>query len=104
MPGVGSTADFWPWPRVPSELGCRPRQQLPVLALLLPVHQDVQVLGDFLSIGLEFLLTDKVEAHDGGWADDTDRRVFVFKRRPFVICVGDSRRQRGLVVECTAGV
>src|SRR4051812_41079901 len=34
-----------------SELGGRTRQQLPVRALLLPVHQDVQLVAAFLAVG-----------------------------------------------------
>ena len=61
-----------------SELGRRPRQKLPVVALLLPVHQDVQVLRGFLAVG-KFLLADKVEAHNGRRPDDADRGVLVFE-------------------------
>src|SRR6185436_11784326 len=46
-----------------SELGCRARQQPPFVALLLPVHQDGEILRRLLAVG-EFLFADKVEAYD----------------------------------------
>src|SRR3954454_8754773 len=78
-----------------SELGRRPGQQLPIRALLLPVHQDMQVLGSFLAVG-KFLLADEVEADDGGRTDDTNGRILVFERRPFVVCLGDAGLERCL--------
>src|SRR5262249_57647567 len=93
-------AGRWPLPalRRCSELGRRPRQELPVVALLLPVHEDVQVLRGFLAVD-KFLLADKVEAHDGRWPDDADRGVFVFERGPFVICGGNAVEKRRLGVD-----
>src|SRR5712671_4839047 len=87
-----------------SELRRGPRQQLPVVALLLPVHQDVEVLRTLLAVGRKFLLANKVEAHDRGRTDDTDRGILVFKRRPFVVRFGDARHERRLVVDRAAGV
>jgi hypothetical protein len=61
-----------------SELGGAPRQQLPVVALLLPVHQDVQVLRRLLAV-VELLLADEIEAHDRSRTDDANCGVLVFK-------------------------
>src|ERR1700752_3444381 len=63
------------------QLRCSARQQLPVVALLLPVHQDGEILWGLLAVG-KFLLADEVETHDRGRADNPDCRILVFERRP----------------------
>src|ERR1043166_4426612 len=75
-----------------SELGGRPGQQLPVAALLLPIHQDVQVLRRLLAVG-ELLFADESEAHDRVRSDDLDRGILVFERRPLVVRLGDAIEQ-----------
>src|ERR1700759_4862904 len=76
----------------------RARQQLPVVALLLPVHQDVQVLWRLLAV-VEFLRADEVEAHDRGSSDDADRGIPVFERLPLVILLRDAVEQARLGVD-----
>src|SRR6266568_702670 len=48
-----------------SELGRGAREKLPVRALLLPVHQDVQLVAAFLAVGETFAFAHPVEPHDG---------------------------------------
>jgi hypothetical protein len=57
----------------------------------------VQVLWCLLAV-LELLLADEVEADDGGRADDADRGILVFERRPFVVGLGDAIEKRRLGV------
>jgi hypothetical protein len=71
-----------------SELGCRSRQTLPVLALFLPVHQDVKIGRALLAVGDGLTFAHPVESHDRGGADDADRGVLVFQRQPLRFSVG----------------
>src|SRR5262245_57279239 len=92
--GASSAASRWRRERqapawTPSEFGGRAGQQLPVVALLLPVHQNVKVLRRLLAV-IEFLLADEGKAHDGVRTDDADRRILVFERGPFVVGLGDA--------------
>jgi len=71
-----------------SELGCRSRQKLPVLALFLPVHQDVKIGRALLAVGDGLTFAHPVKSHDRGGADDADRGVLVFQRQPLRFSVG----------------
>jgi hypothetical protein len=66
-----------------SQLRRGARQQFPVVALLLPVHQDVKIGRHFLPIGHHFLLAEPVEAYDRGGTDDPDREILIFERQEF---------------------
>ena len=61
-----------------SEFGCRSRQKLPVLALFLPVHQDVKISRALLAVGDGLTFAHPVESHDRGGADDANLGVLVF--------------------------
>ena len=66
-----------------SERGGRSGQKFPVRALLLPVHQDVEIGGAFLAIGDGFALAHPMKPHDGSIADHPDFGVLIFQRPNF---------------------
>ena len=85
-----------------SQLGRGTRQQLPLVALLQPVHQDVKAVCHFLAVGHH--LGRPVEAHDRGRANDLDGRILVRNRQEFRFAVGGVGNEGSLVLEEAAGM
>src|SRR5580692_5978819 len=73
----GKIASVRKLPRAASELGRATGQKFPVRALLLPVHQDVQIGGALLAIGNVLAFAHPVESHDRSGTDDTNLGVLV---------------------------
>src|ERR1700759_1584728 len=84
---------------ISSQLRRRPRQQLPVRALLLPVHQDAEIGRALLAVGHALGFTEPMVAPDRGRPDHADLDVLPFQRQPFGFSVGGVGDERRLVLD-----